>query len=148
VLDSKRDAALRASAAAYTAEVDAVDREFAAALAPFKGRKVLVVRPVWGPMLARYGLEVVAPVNVTEERLTSADFKILEDDQKKFPPYQACLLVRKDLIAAEPSLRPALMELSGKFSADTMRKLNAEVDVAGRPVAAVATGFLAQAGLK
>ena len=26
-------------------------------------------------MLARYGLEPVAPVNVTEERLTAADFK-------------------------------------------------------------------------
>ena len=75
VLDPKRDAALRASAAAYTAEVDTVDREFAAALAPFKGRKVLLVRPVWGPMLARYGLEPVAPVNVTEERLTAGDFK-------------------------------------------------------------------------
>ena len=75
VLDPKRDAALRANAAAYAAEVDAVDREFAAALAPFKGRRVLLVRPVWGPMLTRYGLEPVAPVSAAEERLTAADFK-------------------------------------------------------------------------
>jgi zinc transport system substrate-binding protein len=75
ILDPKRDAALRAGAAAYTAEVDAVDREWAGALAPFKGRKVLLVRSVWGPMLARYGLESVVPVDVPEERLTAADFK-------------------------------------------------------------------------
>jgi osmoprotectant transport system substrate-binding protein len=83
----------------------------------------------------------------TDGHLTS-DWKILADDQKVFPPYEACLLVRKDLIAAEPALRPALAELSGKINVDTMRKLNAEVDVAGRPLATVAAGFLERAGLK
>jgi len=75
ILDGKRDAALRGGAAAYTAEVDAVDREWAAAMAPFKGRKVLLARSVWSPMLTRYGLEPVVPVNASEERLTPADFK-------------------------------------------------------------------------
>jgi osmoprotectant transport system substrate-binding protein len=84
----------------------------------------------------------------TDGRLTSPDWKILADDQKVFPSYQACLLVRKDLAAAEPMLRPALLELSGKFNLETMRKLNAQVDVEHRPVAAVASDFLAQAGLK
>jgi glycine betaine/choline ABC-type transport system substrate-binding protein len=83
----------------------------------------------------------------TDGHLTP-DWKILTDDQKVFPPYEACLLVRKDVIAAEPALRPALAELSGKINADTMRKLNAEVDVLNRPVAAVAAGFLERAGLK
>ena len=83
----------------------------------------------------------------TDGHLT-ADWKILADDRKVFPPYEACLLVRKDLIAAEPALRPALAELSGKINVDMMRKLNAEVDVAGRPLAAVAAGFLERAGLK
>jgi glycine betaine/choline ABC-type transport system substrate-binding protein len=45
-------------------------------------------------------------------------------------------------------LRRALAELSGKIHADTMHKLNAEVDVQNRPIAAVATSFLEQAGLK
>jgi ABC-type Zn uptake system ZnuABC Zn-binding protein ZnuA len=75
VLDARREVELRANATAYVGEVDAVEREFAAALAPFKGRKVLIVRPVWGAMLARYGLEPVAPVSVSEEKLTVADFK-------------------------------------------------------------------------
>jgi zinc transport system substrate-binding protein len=75
VLDARHDQGLRANATAYLAEVDAVDREFTAALAPLKGRKVLVVRPVWGGLLSRYGLEQVAPAPVAEEKLTAADFK-------------------------------------------------------------------------
>lgn len=84
----------------------------------------------------------------TDGHLMSPDWKILADDQKAFPSYQACLLVRKDLAAAEPMLRPALLELSGKFNLDTMRKLNAQVDIDHRPAAAVAADFLAQAGLR
>jgi len=83
----------------------------------------------------------------TDGHLMSADWRVLADDRKVFPSYQACLLVRKDLIAAEPGLRPALAELSGKFRAETMRKLNAEVDLEHRSLAAVAADFLTQAGL-
>ena len=96
--------------------------------------------------LANGDVDMIA-TRATDGHLTP-DWKILTDDQKVFPPYQACLLVRKDLIAAEPALRPALAELSGKINADTMRKLNAEVDVLNRPVATVAAGFLERAGLK
>jgi glycine betaine/choline ABC-type transport system substrate-binding protein len=45
-------------------------------------------------------------------------------------------------------LRPALEELSGKFTADVMRRLNAQVEVDKRPVAQVAAEFLASAGLR
>jgi glycine betaine/choline ABC-type transport system substrate-binding protein len=96
--------------------------------------------------LANGDVDMIA-TRATDGHLTP-DWKILADDQKVFPPYQACLLVRKDLIAAEPALRPALAELSGKIDADTVRKLNTEVDLKGRPIAAVAAEFLSQAGLK
>ena len=78
--------------------------------------------------LANGDVDMIA-ARATDGHLMSPDWKILADDRKVFPPYEACLLVRKDLIAAEPGVRPALAELSGKISADTMRKLNAEVDV-------------------
>jgi len=84
----------------------------------------------------------------TDGHLISPGWKTLEDDQKVFPAYEACLLVRKDLAAAEPMLRPALAELSGKFNFETMRKLNAQVDVEHRTVATVAADFLAQVGLR
>ena len=96
--------------------------------------------------LGKGDVDMIA-TRATDGRLTS-DWKVLADDKTVFPPYEACLLVRKDLIAAEPALRPALAELSGKIHAETMHKLNAEVDVLNRPIATVATEFLAQAGLK
>jgi len=96
--------------------------------------------------LAKGDVDMIA-ARATDGRLTP-EWKILADDQKVFPPYQACLLARQDLIAADPALRPALAELSGKLHEDTMRKLNAEVDAANRPLATVASDFLAQVGLK
>lgn len=92
-------------------------------------------------------VDIIA-AHATDGQLTSPDWKVLADDLKVFPPHDACLLVRKELIAAEPGLRPALAELSGKFTADTMRKLNAQVDLEHRPLAAVAADFLTQAGLR
>jgi glycine betaine/choline ABC-type transport system substrate-binding protein len=96
--------------------------------------------------LANGDVDMIA-TRATDGHLTS-DWKILVDDQKVFPPYQACLMLRKDLIAAEPALRAALAELTGKINADTMHKLNAEVDILNRPVATVAAAFLERAGLK
>jgi osmoprotectant transport system substrate-binding protein len=104
--------------------------------------------------LEKGSVDMIA-TRATDGHLTSPDWKVLADDRKVddrptkvFPAYEACLLVRKDLIAAEPGLRPALAELSGKIQADAMRKLNAEVDVDHRPLATVAAEFLAQAGLR
>jgi len=96
--------------------------------------------------LAKGDVDMIA-TRATDGHLTS-DSKVLADDRRVFPPYEACLLVRKDVIAAEPGLRRALAELSGKIHADTMHKLNAEVDLQNRPIAAVATSFLEQVGLK
>jgi osmoprotectant transport system substrate-binding protein len=96
--------------------------------------------------LAKGDVDMIA-TRATDGHLTP-EWKILADDQKVFPPYQACLLVRKDLIAAEPGLRAALAELSGKIHADTMQKMNAQVDLMQRPLATLAAEFLAQAGLK
>jgi glycine betaine/choline ABC-type transport system substrate-binding protein len=85
---------------------------------------------------------------VADGHLLSPGWKILADDQKVFPPYEACLLARKDVLGTEPMMRPALAELSGKINLETMRKINAQVEVEHRPVAAVAADFLAQAGLR
>ncbi len=96
--------------------------------------------------LANGDVDMIA-TRATDGHLTP-EWKVLTDDQKVFAPYEASLLVRRDLIAAEPALRPALAELSGKINAETMQKLNAEVDVTGRSAATVAAGFLERAGLK
>jgi osmoprotectant transport system substrate-binding protein len=80
--------------------------------------------------------------------LTSPDLQILTDDKHVFPPAQACLLVRADAFVAEPRLRAALTELSGKFTTEAVRKMAAQIDLDHQDPAKVAATFLAQSGLK
>jgi len=93
------------------------------------------------------GQVTMVAANATDGPLAAHDWTILEDDQKVFGSYQAAVLARLDALTSEPRLRPALMELSGKFTNDSMRKLNASVDVDHRQVRDVARDFLRQAGL-
>jgi osmoprotectant transport system substrate-binding protein len=86
--------------------------------------------------------------NATDGPLQRNDWAVLRDDKKVFSSYQACLMVRQDMFAVEPQLQPALAELSGKFTNDSMRKLDAAVDIDHRPVREVAAEFLSAAGLK
>lgn len=85
--------------------------------------------------------------NATDGPLEGRDVKMLADDKKVFGSYQACILARQDAFVADPRLKAALAELSGKFNNDLMRKLNADVDVHHLAVRQVATDFLRQAGL-
>jgi osmoprotectant transport system substrate-binding protein len=86
--------------------------------------------------------------NATDGPLAAHDWTVLKDDRKAFGSYQACIMVRQERLKQEPRLKAALDELSGKFSNEVMRKLNAAVDVNHRQPSTVATEFLAQAGLK
>jgi osmoprotectant transport system substrate-binding protein len=86
--------------------------------------------------------------NATDGPLAAHDWTVLKDDQKVFGAYQVCPMVRSDAMIDEPRLRPALAELSGKLNNETMRKMDAAVDVDHRQPAQVAADFLAQSGLK
>ena len=97
---------------------------------------------------AEQGQVSLIAANATDAPLDLKEWKVLRDDRNVFPPYQACLLVKQEVLAAEPRLRGALAELSGKFTTEKMRQLNAQVDLYHRPVAEVAAMFLAQANLK
>jgi len=83
----------------------------------------------------------------SDSHLAQADWKILADDRDLNSPEQATLLVSQDTIQQQPKLKAALQELSGKLTLETMRKLNAEVDLKERPVPEVAKEFLKGAGL-
>jgi glycine betaine/choline ABC-type transport system substrate-binding protein len=58
------------------------------------------------------------------------------------------VLTRLDALTGEPRLKPALAELSGKFTNEAMRKMNADVDVRHLQARDVAAEFLKQAGLR
>jgi glycine betaine/choline ABC-type transport system substrate-binding protein len=122
------------------------------------------------PALRQYRLPMLAPVrsldagllfksaeqsqltmiaaNATDAPLTLKEWKVLRDDKNVFPPYQACLLAKQTALDEEPRLKSALAELSGKFTTEKMRDLDAQVDLNHRPIAEVAAAFLAEAGLK
>jgi len=93
------------------------------------------------------GQVTMIAANSTDGLLAKADLRILRDDQHAFPPYQACIVARQDTMREIPGLRNALLELSGKFTNQTMQNLNYQVDVEHRPLAQVAAEFLQQAGL-
>lgn len=80
--------------------------------------------------------------SATDGILTALDAKVLADDKHVFPPYQACIVVRSDSLAATPNLWAILSELSGKISTEDMRRMNYEVDGKHRPAGEVARAFL------
>jgi len=81
----------------------------------------------------------MAAGNSTDGLISARDFTILEDDRHYFPPYQAAFVVRAGLDA---KVRDAVAELSGRFSDESMRRLNHEVVGKHRPVPDVAREFL------
>ncbi len=80
--------------------------------------------------------------NATDGMLSVMNLKVLQDDKKYFPPYQAAIVVGAAALEKQQGLRGALLELSGKFTDQTMQKLNYEVDGKHRRVPEVAKEFL------
>jgi osmoprotectant transport system permease protein len=80
----------------------------------------------------------------TDGELAEYRLVVLEDDRGYFPEYRALPLVRSGLAAAA---KADLNRLRGRIDQDDMIRLNAEVSVEGRSVAAVAAEFLRDQGL-
>jgi osmoprotectant transport system substrate-binding protein len=86
--------------------------------------------------------------SATDGMISKMDVAILEDDRHYFPAYQCAVVVREATLSQFPQLRAALQDLSGKLSNDTMRKLNAAVDVDHRSASRVAAEFLRTVAVK
>jgi glycine betaine/choline ABC-type transport system substrate-binding protein len=80
--------------------------------------------------------------NSTDGMLSVLPVTPLTDDKRYFPPYQCSVLVREDTLAKHAGLKGALEQLSGKFTDETMRKLNYAVDGEHRSVRDVAAEAL------
>lgn len=78
----------------------------------------------------------------TDGRLEDYDLVTLEDDKNFFPPYDASLVARNDVLDEHPGLQETLELLVGKINQDTMRKMNFEADVNMKEPAVVAKEFL------
>lgn len=104
------------------------------------------------PALQHGDVSMIA-ARATDSLLASIDqanspFKIVTDNRQLFPPEQAVILARQDVLANTPGLRAALDQLSGKFTTARVRQLTSAVDIGHRGVPAVAAEFLTSAGLK
>lgn len=85
----------------------------------------------------------VIDVFSTDGRLAGAGLQVLADDRGFFPDYAGVLLARRDLVERFPRTWARLAEaLVGRLDNAAMARLNAQVDVEGRSIEAVAAAFL------
>jgi glycine betaine/choline ABC-type transport system substrate-binding protein len=80
--------------------------------------------------------------NSTDGQLAQAKFSALSDDKKTFPPYQACFVVREELLGRQPQVAWALGLLHDRLDDKAMRDMNRRVAIAHEPVARVIKDFL------
>ncbi|MCW2268022.1 Glycine betaine/carnitine/choline-binding protein OpuCC precursor [compost metagenome] len=83
-------------------------------------------------------------VYTTDGRLSAFDLKLLDDDKHYFPDYTAAPVVRKEVLDAHPQLATLLKPLAEQLDDETMRQLNAKVDVEHQSPGKVADEYLRQ----
>jgi osmoprotectant transport system permease protein len=77
--------------------------------------------------LASNKVDIIAG-NSTDGLIAALDLVQLADDKHYFPPYEAVILMRKDVVVRSPLIKAALEPLSNAITTDEMRRLNYEVD--------------------
>ncbi len=70
----------------------------------------------------------VAAGNSTDGLIDSLGLRVLTDDRRYFPPYDAVPVARRSTLERYPRVRAALDSLGGRITAEEMRRLNYRVD--------------------
>ncbi len=83
----------------------------------------------------------------TDGRIQALDLTILKDDKNFFPIYNPSLTVRKEVMDEYPGTADVFTPISKKLDTETLRELNATVDVDGERPEDVAREFLRENGL-
>lgn len=86
-------------------------------------------------------------VFATDGRIEALGLEVLEDDEAFFPTYLPALTVRSEVSEEWPQLEQLSALLAERLDTDTMRDLNARVDVDGELEEAVAEEWLREEGL-
>lgn len=86
----------------------------------------------------------VTDVYTTDAQLARNGLRVLTDDRRFFPAYDALLVYRRDLPQRLPHAWAALAQLEGRIDAATMQRLNARVEIDGLTFARAADEFLGQ----
>ncbi|MBA2351011.1 MAG: glycine betaine ABC transporter substrate-binding protein [Burkholderiales bacterium] len=85
----------------------------------------------------------VIDIYSTDAKIAEYDLRVLRDDRKVFPAYDAVLLYRADLPRRLPKTWAALQKLEGGIAAGRMIAMNAEAELGGIGFAQIAEKFLA-----
>ena len=117
----------------------------------------------WEGLKARYGLPFATPngmehtlaykgiaggtldvidLYTTDAEILRYKIRVLEDDRKYFPDYDAVILYRADLADRAPQVVESLLRLEGNISARTMQALNGQASIDKENEAVVASRFL------
>ncbi|HWQ43331.1 MAG TPA: glycine betaine ABC transporter substrate-binding protein [Desulfosporosinus sp.] len=83
----------------------------------------------------------------TEPRIIADKLVMLVDDKKAFPVYNACPVVRKQIVDAYPDLAADLKKLSATLDTPTITELNKQADIDKLSIEEVSTAFLKSKGL-
>lgn len=88
----------------------------------------------------------------TDGRIAGLNLRVLDDDKRFFPQYNAAVTLHQDYLAQYPQLRPVLEPVGKAMNNEQMIQLGKQVDVDGRnPVDVardwmVSKGFIAPSG--
>lgn len=96
--------------------------------------------------LAQGQVDIIAG-NSTDGPIVPLHLRVLADDRRYFPPYEAVTLMREETYRRWPQLRPAVAELSGKITAEEMQTMNEAVDGEHQDPAVVVRAFRERKGL-
>ena len=83
----------------------------------------------------------------TDGRIVAFDLVSLIDDKQFFPPYDATVIIRGEVLEKHPELEEILNRLANRIDDNKMAELNAAVDLDKREPADVAREFLEKEGL-
>lgn len=83
----------------------------------------------------------------TDGRMAAFGLVILEDDQQFFPPYDATVIIRGEILEQYPELEEIVNQLVGRIDDNKMAELNAAADLDKREPADIAREFLEEEGL-
>jgi osmoprotectant transport system substrate-binding protein len=90
----------------------------------------------------RNGQVFAGLVYTTDGRLNAFKLKVLADDKHYFPDYTAAPVIRKEYLDKHPELSDLLKPLAALLDNQTMRTLNARIDVDHESPTVVAAEFL------
>jgi osmoprotectant transport system permease protein len=91
--------------------------------------------------VAQGSVDVISAFS-TDGRIAARGLRVLEDDRRAIPPYDAVVLASARLGRAHPEVIAALRPLADAIDAPRMRAMNMAVDEGGESPAAVAARFL------